>query len=678
MKLQALHTVLSRKSAFLSVLSSQRCASNDRRSSIVGLRNLRMPAMRVGLAALCAGVALTSPARAQESRPPAPGLVLVKTADTRAVSGVGSIFSYELNAINATARAIDVTLLDVLPPAVNFEGQAEISASGVITAAANQPGLSADIEAFAWRGALGPGAKLSVRIPVKLIACPAEPQNWPLGIDRAVRNTATLESNGRVQVASHAFLPPGCDAVPTPRPLPTIPAPILPPTLTAVADGKVAQFARLHPDYGRPERGWVTSWYVFYANVGGQALRDATLIDTPSANQTLLGSRSAPLITPTVENGEYTYALGALQPGQWGALMLRTGVSFTTPAGTMLSNRAAIAGAGDANALNNTAAATVTIPHLPPLITSPRSGATCTGTQMLQGKAQVGAEVVIAVDDVEVGKATADADGRWQFELKLDDGMHRVEARTRAVNGESRRSPHVVLKVDSTLNWDPISTTFVDASGDARRPRHWMGWMDRSGWYVGLTPNMTYTFNVKSCCEGPATITATIPGTGDIALNDPDGDGVHSATFRTGSARALASAPLVLCVTGDGETQCVRARVVPTPAEINARRVLRVVIRDGVAEPRNVTVMRGDVVEIVNMDDVARAFSPRRDQLAFANASAAAPAGAEQDAFALEAGESYSYEVTDARTLTFYDTASGVESLTVSAAALTYLPLATR
>jgi hypothetical protein len=639
---------------------------------------LRTPMLRAGLATLCAAGALVSPARAQEPRPPAPGLVLVKTADTRSVTGVGSTYAYELNAINATQRAIDVTLLDVLPPAVNVDGQAEISASGVFTAAANQPAPSTDVERFAWRGALGPGAKLTVRIPVKLIACPAEPQSWPLGMDRAVRNTATLESNGRVQVASHAFLPPGCDGVPTPRPLPTIPAPILPPTLTAAADGKVAQFARLHPDYSRPERGWVASWYVFYANIGGQPLREATLVDSPSANQTLLGSRSAPLITPTVENGQFTYALGSLQQGQWGALLLRTGVSFTTPAGTVLSNRAAIAGEADANALNNTAAATVTIPHLPPLITSPRSGATCTGTQTLQGKAQIGAEVTITVDDVEVGKATADAEGRWQFDLKLDDGMHRVEARTRAVTGETRRSPHIVLKVDSTLNWDPISTTFVDADGDARRPRHWMGWLDRSGWYVGLTPNMTYTFNVKSCCEGPATITATIPGTGDVALSDPDGDGVHSATFRTGSARALVSAPLVLCVTGDGETQCVRARVVPTADELSPRRVLRVVIRDGVAEPRRITVMRGDVVEIVNMDDVPRAFSPRREQLSFASMSGSAPAGAEQDAFALEAGESYSYEVTDARTLTFYDTASGVESLTVSSAALTYLPLAAR
>jgi hypothetical protein len=149
----------------------------------------------------------------------------------------------------------------------------------------------------------------------------------------------------------------------------------------------VAQFARLHPDYERPERGWVASWYVFYANIGGVPLRNASLVDAPSANQTLLGSRSAPLITPTVENGQFTYALGALQPGQFGALLLRTGVSFTTPAGTVLGNRATIDGEGDANAANNTAAASVTIPHLPPLITSPRSGATCTGTQTVARRA---------------------------------------------------------------------------------------------------------------------------------------------------------------------------------------------------------------------------------------------------------------------------------------------------
>jgi hypothetical protein len=132
-----------------------------------------------------------------------------------------------------------------------------------------------------------------------------------------------------------------------------------------------------------------------------------------------------------------------------------------------------------------------------------------------------------------------------------------------------------------------------------------------------------------------------------------------------------------MCVTGDGETQCVSGRVVPTSGKVIARRHT-IVISNGVAEPRRLVVMRGDVVEIINMDDSPRAFSPRRDQLAFAQAAGATSAQAEQDAFAVEAGESYSYEVTDARSLTLYDVGTGVESLTISAAALTYLPLATR
>jgi hypothetical protein len=383
------------------------------------------------------------------------------------------------------------------------------------------------------------------------------------------------------------------------------------------------------------------------------------------------------VITPTIANGQYTYALGDVVAGRSGALLLRTGLSFTTPAGSMLTNQASVSAGDDVNATNNTSVVTLSVPALPPIITQPRSGTTCTGTLTLRGKAQAGTTVGIAVDESDVGETVASTSGDWAFDLSIDAGQHRIEARTRGIDNTLRRSPHVVLNVDPNLNWDPLSLTFSDGSGTLQHAHHWMGWLQATGFYVALVPSTTYTITVRACCEGAATMTATVPGSGDVVLTDPDGDGLHTATFRTGPARALVSGPFKLCVTGDGETQCALGRVVPLPPAGGAHSGRRhtIVIAHGVAEPRRVAVARGDVIEIVNLDDAARSLTPRRTAL---QAETSAAASADGDAFALDVGESYQFEVTDARTTQYVDRASGADVLTVAAAAQIYLPLATR
>jgi len=66
----------------------------------------------------------------------------------------------------------------------------------------------------------------------------------------------------------------------------------------------------------------------------------------------------------------------------------------------------------------------------PPTVTSPEAGYAVGGARRaVEGAAQPGATVAVLVDDVEVGRAEADAAGRWRFELpSVERAWHQVSA----------------------------------------------------------------------------------------------------------------------------------------------------------------------------------------------------------------------------------------------------------
>lgn len=599
--------------------------------------------------------------------PPGRKVSLKKSAEVRASLGLNETFDYELTVHNNTNASATVSLSDTLPAETELVGAPMVV---VLTPEVTPPNATFDPSigprgTVRWEGTLSAGARFRLVFKVKLVSCP-DPEPQFIGWERSVKNVATLRVIGSAgegtSVATHAFTPGACRGAPPTPPRPT-PSPV-----PGVEVG-VNKIARLHADRDLPERGWQASWLVMYGNRGDQTATDVSLVDTPSDNQTVTFVRSSPPITPVQENGSLVFPVGDLPSLKGGKILLRSLVGFNTPAGTVLTNTVRITATNDVSPTNNTAVVTLTLPHLPPIITSPVSGATCTGTITITGKSQGGAVVEVLIGDTLLGSTAADGNGDWTFGVQLEEGFHIIQAQTRDADGKPKRSKPVLLKVDYSLTWDPISLTFTGPGGMVRHhPRHWSGWFDRWGWYVRLAPSTTYTVSVRVCCADPtAAVTLTVPGTGVVTLTDPEGDRIYTASFTTGDLRTIAGQLMKLCVKCDEETQCAYGRILPIIPR--PRDHVVVITRDGFDPPR-VLARPGEVIEFVNMDETARSIGTRPN-LAAMQASGAQDEDVE--AVYLDVGESHLVEVAGATT--YYDVQNENQRAVISVGGGMFLPI---
>ena len=518
--------------------------------------------------------------------PPLHIVSLKVTTDATSSTKVGDTFNYVLELKNDTAQDKTVSVTDTLPTEVALVVTPTLELSGTISTTPIAPIVISNT--VSWRGTLPKDASAKLHIQVKLIACAAS--QGQDGRSKSISNIAVLrvENNG-LSVSGVSFRPSACnDPTPTPKvtPGPT-PSPTPVSTSTLPADVAVVKFGRLHLDWARPERGWQASWYVGYQNRSERTANEVVINDSPSSNQTLLALRSWPSISPTTTSTGLQFNIGSLARWRGGSIWLRTSVPATTTASTVLTNSVSISASNDARLDNNSALVTITLPALPPSITYPRSGATCTETITVTGKAQANAALQVFVDGSPVLTTTANSAGNWSASVKLDEGINVLVVRTvKSGNepehdgddwggwGDYRQSNSVYLKVDTDLKWDPISLNFTDPSGDKKYARHWLGWFEEIGWYVGVQPSTTYTVGVRICCqELTATVTLTVPSgivtPTVINLTDPDGDRIYTGVWTTGSARELMSGKLTLCVRGDGVLRCARGRAYPIWSKAN-------------------------------------------------------------------------------------------------------------
>lgn len=300
---------------------------------------------------------------------------------------------------------------------------------------------------------------------------------------------------------------------------------------------------------------WHLGWMVEYRNPGPAASNNVKIVDSYTPGIVDVKDFAIPPLSSSTSGNTITYDVGKLNPGESGVIFIHGRVPMTTAAGTVFTNSVTITGTGDITISNNYAIAPLRVPLLPPRIVYPRPGTVCTGTFTVTGRVQTGLWVDLYIDGKLEGTVIPNAQGRWEHPVNLPDGKYAIYAiaRTPATatipNLTSPQSPLVIVIVDSSLTWNPLSLRFVDQMGYALFPRDVNGRMDERGWHVFLRPAMTYTVGVRACCSDPNTkVSMDIPGYGQLDLADPDGDHVFTGTFTTPPHRPVIG-KMKICVT---------------------------------------------------------------------------------------------------------------------------------
>ena len=275
----------------------------------------------------------------------------------------------------------------------------------------------------------------------------------------------------------------------------------------------------IRPQQGTPAQqgGWLSLWHIQYGNSGAATAYNVGVSDTMPVGMSYDSSFSNPNHEPpTVSPPTVNWSIGSLAPGDTGFIDLwLAGANTVLQPGATVTNTVTISTTtpGD-DPTNNTSSASGVIPLLPPHITWPLPGTTCTGDVTVTGVSLVGTVVDVYVDGGLVGTATTDGSGNWSLPVTgLTDGAHSIYAVARLGANSSPPSPTVVLIVDSTLTWDPLSLTFTAYYGGSPYVQHIMngsGRADPTGWTVRLRPPFTYTVDVHVCCTDPATAQVTL------------------------------------------------------------------------------------------------------------------------------------------------------------------------
>ncbi|MBX3053759.1 MAG: hypothetical protein KF753_19930 [Caldilineaceae bacterium] len=310
------------------------------------------------------------------------------------------------------------------------------------------------------------------------------------------------------------------------------------------ADPSVRKEGRLSPERD-PSTGnvfWLAQWSVRYKNLGHGLATNVVVTDELSGPQTLDGERSVPVIPPTISGNSLRYAVGNLGPGAEGHIGLRSILPIDTAPGTIITNTVTITADLDLDPTNNTTVVTLTVPLLPPLITYPTPGTTCTGTFTITGRVQPGATVDLTIVDsntsttVDSATVSPDSSGHWTHAVSgLPDGEYDINA-TAMLGGVSSPTTTVHVIVDSSLFWNPLSLRFTDGDGHVSRPHDANGRTDEDGWSVFLRRGTVYTASLTICCDDPnAVVTLELGTVASLTLTDPDGDGTYTATFTTPS-----------------------------------------------------------------------------------------------------------------------------------------------
>ena len=156
----------------------------------------------------------------------------------------------------------------------------------------------------------------------------------------------------------------------------------------------------------------------------------------------------------------------------------------------------------------------------PPVITAPADGSrTGDTTPTVSGRGEPGATVTVLVDDVVVGTAEVDGDGRWSLELTtpLAEGPHTAEASQVDAAGNTSAVASSTFAVDLTAPAAPVVTEPADGSSTTDTTPVLRGTAE---------PGASVEVGVDG--EVVGTVTATRAGTWSLTLDEPLAPGEHT------------------------------------------------------------------------------------------------------------------------------------------------------
>ena len=304
--------------------------------------------------------------------------------------------------------------------------------------------------------------------------------------------------------------------------------PAAPVTQTLAADGSPVAFERL-------------VWVVEYANRGNVQATGVQVGDDLSLAGDLgtLEIKMEPALSYTLDGAHVVFAVGSLDPGQHGRIVVKTGVPAQSSG--VFTNVAQIVADVDADPDNNVDDATVQLGLRGPQIVDPGDGTTCENQLTVRGRAIPGSAVDLYVDGALTAAVNASSTGLWTAPIALADGDHTLYALARLGGLTSPASRTVNITVNSGLGWSPLSLRFTDKFGRSHRPVDDEGRTDETGWDIRLRPGEVYTVSVKLCCTAPnAAAQLVISGTLTVDLTDPDGDHVYSGLATASTERHMA------------------------------------------------------------------------------------------------------------------------------------------
>ncbi len=330
------------------------------------------------------------------------------------------------------------------------------------------------------------------------------------------------------------------------------------PVAAAQPDVEVRKEGRIVFDAASGRR--VAAWAISYRNSGDAPAEDVILrdvLDDQNIIAVLIGVRSFPAVPYTPDGAGLNFALGTLEPGAGGRIIIRTELPAPESELTNLINVATVRVENDAEPNNNSARAVIQLGLAAPVILTPASGMTCGPEALFTGRAGPGATVkLFTLNEQEIGTVVANAEGRWRVPAELPTGRNSVYAVASLGARTSAPSAPVRIVVDPSLPFDPLSMGFSEeGASDVLRPLSRDGFLGADGWHIRLKPNTNYSFSVRSCCATPgAQFAIKLGGAAAIALQDANNDGIYRARFTTGPVGGVVRFTLLVRC-GDTDTE---------------------------------------------------------------------------------------------------------------------------